>query len=68
MVDVETAGMVTGVGGFLVTATQYFVPANVNYTGSLSMGFLTMVAGWAVWWRTRRDRRRQESDEDRQSG
>lgn len=37
--------MVTGGGGFLVTATQYFVPANVNYTGSLPMGFLTMVAG-----------------------
>jgi hypothetical protein len=45
MVDVEAAGMVTGGGGFLVTATQYFVPANVNYTGSLPMGFLTMVAG-----------------------
>ena len=56
--------MVTGVGGVVITATQFVVPAMVNWTGQLSMGVITMMAGLAVWWRSRKERRRQERDED----
>ena len=69
ILDVETAGMVTGVGGFLVAATQYFLPNAVNYGGSTSMGFIAMASGVTVWYRKRRQRLRQErSEQDRHEG
>ena len=68
VIAVETAGLVTSVGGFVVTATQYFVPSNVNYSAGLSMGFIGMITGAAVWYRSRQQRLRRERSEDRHEG
>jgi hypothetical protein len=59
---VELAGLVTGVGGLVLTATQAVLPAMMNFTGQVSMGVITAMAGLAVWWRKRKQRLQ---DEDR---
>lgn len=48
--------MVTGIGGVVLTATQFVVPAMVNWTGQLSVGVITMMTGLTVWWRKRQQR------------
>lgn len=65
MVDVEAAGAITGVAGFVMTVSQVVLPTSVQFIGNVWIGALTAVAGVVVWWRKRRERL--ERDEDRSS-
>jgi hypothetical protein len=62
MVDVETAGLVTGIGSFGLGLTEWLLPnaTGINVTGTMSVNVIGLMAGFTVWWRARQRRRRNE--------